>query len=52
MAERLRGEISERCGNIKRVASAVGDGSIAISFVHRALAEQVQGAFGHIATVG
>ena len=27
-----------RCGNIKRVASAVGEGSIAISFVHRALA--------------
>ena len=29
-----------RCGNIKRVASAVGEGSIAISFVHRLLAEQ------------
>jgi thioredoxin reductase (NADPH) len=29
-----------RCGNIKRVASAVGEGSISISFVHRALAEQ------------
>jgi thioredoxin reductase (NADPH) len=28
-----------RCGNIKRVASAVGEGSIAISFVHRVLAE-------------
>jgi alkyl hydroperoxide reductase subunit AhpF len=28
-----------RCGNIKRVASAVGEGSIAVSFVHRALAE-------------
>ncbi|HMF59425.1 MAG TPA: NAD(P)/FAD-dependent oxidoreductase, partial [Vicinamibacterales bacterium] len=28
-----------RCGNIKRVASAVGEGSIAISFVHRALLE-------------
>ena len=28
-----------RCGNIKRVASAVGEGSIAISFVHRLLAE-------------
>jgi thioredoxin reductase (NADPH) len=28
-----------RCGNIKRVASAVGAGSIAISFVHRVLAE-------------
>jgi thioredoxin reductase (NADPH) len=29
-----------RCGNVKRVASAVGEGSIAISFVHRILAEQ------------
>ena len=29
-----------RCGNVKRVASAVGEGSIAISFVHRVLAEQ------------
>lgn len=28
-----------RCGNIKRVASAVGEGSIAISFVHQALQE-------------
>lgn len=28
-----------RCGNIKRVASAVGEGSIAISFLHRVLAE-------------
>jgi thioredoxin reductase (NADPH) len=28
-----------RCGNIKRVASAVGEGSIAVSFVHRALLE-------------
>lgn len=28
-----------RCGNVKRVASAVGEGSIAISFVHKALAE-------------
>jgi thioredoxin reductase (NADPH) len=28
-----------RSGNIKRVASAVGEGSIAISFVHRALTE-------------
>jgi thioredoxin reductase (NADPH) len=27
-----------RCGNVKRVASAVGEGSIAISFVHRVLA--------------
>ena len=28
-----------RAGNVKRVASAVGEGSIAISFVHQALAE-------------
>jgi thioredoxin reductase (NADPH) len=28
-----------RCGNVKRVASAVGEGSIAISFVHGVLAE-------------
>jgi len=28
-----------RGGNVKRVASAVGEGSIAIAFVHRALAE-------------
>jgi thioredoxin reductase (NADPH) len=28
-----------RGGNIKRVASAVGEGSIAISFVHQALHE-------------
>jgi thioredoxin reductase (NADPH) len=28
-----------RAGNIKRVASAVGEGSIAISFVHRVLSE-------------
>jgi thioredoxin reductase (NADPH) len=28
-----------RAGNIKRVASAVGEGSIAISFVHRVLQE-------------
>ena len=28
-----------RAGNIKRVASAVGEGSIAISFVHHVLAE-------------
>jgi thioredoxin reductase (NADPH) len=28
-----------RSGNIKRVASAVGEGSIAVSFVHRALNE-------------
>lgn len=28
-----------RCGNVKRVASAVGEGSIAISFIHRVLAE-------------
>ena len=29
-----------RSGNVKRVASAVGEGSIAISFVHRVLADQ------------
>jgi thioredoxin reductase (NADPH) len=28
-----------RAGNIKRVASAVGEGSIAVSFVHQALQE-------------
>ncbi len=28
-----------RAGNVKRVASAVGEGSIAVSFVHRVLAE-------------
>jgi thioredoxin reductase (NADPH) len=28
-----------RSGNIKRVASAVGEGSIAIAFVHRILHE-------------
>jgi thioredoxin reductase (NADPH) len=28
-----------RAGNVKRVASAVGEGSIAISFVHRVLTE-------------
>ena len=28
-----------RCGNVKRVASAVGEGSVAVSFVHRVLAE-------------
>jgi len=28
-----------RGGNIKRVASAVGEGSIAVAFVHRALSE-------------
>jgi thioredoxin reductase (NADPH) len=28
-----------RCGSVKRVASAVGEGSIAISFVHRTLRE-------------
>jgi thioredoxin reductase (NADPH) len=30
-----------RCGNVKRVASAVGEGSIAVSFVHRVLAESL-----------
>jgi thioredoxin reductase (NADPH) len=28
-----------RCGNVKRVASAVGEGSIAVAFVHRVLHE-------------
>ena len=28
-----------RCGNIKRVASAVGEGSMAVAFVHRVLRE-------------
>ena len=28
-----------RCGNMKRVASAVGEGSMAVAFVHRALRE-------------
>jgi thioredoxin reductase (NADPH) len=28
-----------RAGNVKRVASAVGEGAISISLVHRALAE-------------
>jgi hypothetical protein len=28
-----------RGGNVKRVASAVGEGSIAISFVHQVLSE-------------
>jgi thioredoxin reductase (NADPH) len=28
-----------RCGNVKRVASAVGEGSIAVSFVHQVLHE-------------
>jgi len=27
-----------RCGNVKRVASAVGEGSIAVAFVHRCCA--------------
>jgi thioredoxin reductase (NADPH) len=29
-----------RSGNIKRVASAVGEGSIAVSFVHQVLQKQ------------
>ena len=29
-----------RSGNVKRVAAAVGEGSIAVHLVHRALAEQ------------
>jgi thioredoxin reductase (NADPH) len=28
-----------RCGNVKRVASAVGEGSIAVTFVHQVLQE-------------
>jgi thioredoxin reductase (NADPH) len=28
-----------RAGNLKRVAAAVGEGSIAVSFIHRVLAE-------------
>jgi thioredoxin reductase (NADPH) len=28
-----------RAGNVKRVASAVGEGSIAVSFVHQVLTE-------------
>ncbi len=28
-----------RGGNVKRVASAVGEGSLAVAFVHRVLAE-------------
>ena len=32
-----------RAGNVKRVASAVGEGSIAVSFVHRVLARIVHG---------
>ena len=28
-----------RAGNVKRVASAVGEGSIAVAFVHQALRE-------------
>jgi thioredoxin reductase (NADPH) len=40
-----------RCGNIKRVASAVGEGSIAISFVHRVLAECSSGASSPSAAV-
>lgn len=35
-----------RRGNIKRVASAVGEGSIAVSFVHRVLAERMAEADG------
>ena len=31
-----------RCGNVKRVASAVGEGSIAVSFVHQVLRELTQ----------
>ena len=35
-----------RSGNVKRVASAVGEGSIAISFVHRVLASSSERACG------
>ena len=28
-----------RCGNLKRVASAVGEGSIAVAFIHQGLRE-------------
>jgi thioredoxin reductase (NADPH) len=28
-----------RAGNVKRVASAVGEGSIVVSFIHQVLAE-------------
>jgi len=35
-----------RYGNVKRVASAVGEGSIAISFVHRVLADSIDDASG------
>ena len=38
-----------RCGNIKRVASAVGEGSIAISFVHRRAGRVGRGRMGRIA---
>jgi thioredoxin reductase (NADPH) len=31
-----------RCGNIKRVASAVGEGSNAVSLIHRVLAEEIE----------
>lgn len=37
-----------RCGNVKRVASAVGEGSIAISFIHRVLAELGPSALAHV----
>ena len=30
-------EVGDRSGNVKRVASAVGEGSIAIAFVHQVL---------------
>jgi hypothetical protein len=35
----LTPHLEEFGGNVKRVASAVGEGSIAVSFVHQVLAE-------------
>jgi hypothetical protein len=39
MISNLCEDYSCRGGNVKRVASAVGEGSIAVSFVHQVLAE-------------
>jgi thioredoxin reductase (NADPH) len=41
-----------RCGNVKRVASAAGEGSIAVSFVHRVLAEALLSSPGNEAADG
>jgi thioredoxin reductase (NADPH) len=41
-----------RGGNVKRVASAVGEGSIAVSLVHRVLAGQLETALDHAAPGG